>query len=37
MPFPRALAQSEKQADLIWTQIANFISYDDDHYAKFTL
>ena len=39
MPFPRALVQSKMKtaSSRIWTQIANFISYDNNHYAKHIL
>ena len=36
MPFPRVLVQSETQivSSRIWTQVADSISYDNDHYTK---
>ena len=38
MPFPRALLQREKQivSSMIWTQVANSISYNDNRYTKCT-
>ena len=36
MPFPKALAGSEilTASSSIWTQITNFISYNDNHFTK---
>ena len=38
IPFPRVLVQCEMQSvsSRIWTRVAVFISYDDNHYTTYT-
>ena len=36
MPFPRAKRETQADSSRIWTQVANFIPYDDNRYARST-